>query len=364
MEGHSWPPLSDAAGSAAVRCLHAWLARAGMWYFASRMQHRDWYHPDMICPPMIRRSVRVSAFVAATLCTVFGSLPARAIIINGEGPPGVTGIYDRFIAGTYATAPVVNPTFIGSSFDLSGIGWLSTAPSLSITLVSSQYFVLASHFNPGIGVSMRFFGTDGLLHSATVDTYHVLTYTGSGGAAASDLTLGRFTTALPSTVTPMPIFYPGATSVSTPSSFAQYDGVSLFNYGHMARMGTNNLDGFSEYSFTPGGSATNIGVIYTQGAGAGETLLESGDSGSPTLGFKDGVYGLIGTHSGVDTPGLLSVDAFVSYTEYVNQMNAFLAADGQALTLVGVPEPGTIFMGIALLGVCGARRIRRTGSQR
>ena len=318
----------------------------------------------MFLPTAISRRHWFAVFLAAALCTNFAGLPARAIIINGEGPPGDTGIYDRFIAGTYATAPVVNPTFIGSSFDLSGIGWLASNPSLSITLVSSQYFVLASHYNPGIGVSMKFFGTDGMLHSATVDTYHVLTYTGSGGAAASDLTLGRFTTALPSAVTPMPIFYPGATSVSTPSSFAQYDGVSLFNYGHMARMGTNGLDGFSEYSFTPGGSATNIGVIYTQGAGAGETLLEGGDSGSPTLAFKDGVYGLIGTHSGVDTPHALSVDAFVSYTQYVNQMNAFLAADGQTLTLVGVPEPGTIFMGIALLGVCGARRMRRSHARK
>ena len=304
-------------------------------------------------PTLLRRWA--PAFFAAAFCAILGGSPAHAININGEGPNSVTGIYDRFVVGTYPGAPVKNPTFIGSAFDLSGIGWQSTNATVGITLVSSRYFVLASHYLPGLGQAMQFFGNDGTVYSANVGSLQALTYTGTGGAQTSDLTLGRFTTALPSAVTPMPIFYAGATDISNPASFDAYNGVSLFNYGHTARMGTNNLDGFSEYSFSMGGPETNIGLVYTQGAGAGETLLENGDSGSPTLGFRDGVYGLIGTHSGVDTPHLLSVDAFVGYTQYVNQMNAIMAADGQSVTLVGVPEPGTVFFGIALLGVCGAR---------
>ncbi len=206
---------------------------------------------------------------------------------------------------------------------------------------------------------MQFAGTDNSLYSATVASTYTLTYFGSDGAQSSDLTIGRLVAALPSAVTPMPIFYMGATDISMPSSFDQYDGVSLFNYGHTARMGTNGLDGFSEFTF--GGPKTNIGLVYTQGAGAGETLLEGGDSGSPTLGYLDGLYGLIGTHSGVDSGLSLSVDAFVSYTSYVDQMNAIMAADGQSLTLVAVPEPGTVFVGFALLGLCAARRVRRVG---
>ena len=203
---------------------------------------------------------------------------------------------------------------------------------------------------------MQFEGTDDLLHSATVASYYTLTYTGTNGAQVSDLTLGRLSSALPSSVTPMPIFYAGVTDISNPSSFDAYDGVHLLNYGHTARMGVNGLDGFTEFTF--GGPLTNIGLVYTQGAGAGETLLEGGDSGSPTLAYRNGVYGLIGTHSGVDIAQLLSVDAFVAYTPYVNQINTIMAADGQSLILV-VPEPGTIFFGIALLGICGAHWLRR-----
>jgi hypothetical protein len=283
---------------------------------------------------------------------------ARAININGEGPANVTGMYDRFLVGSYPGAPMANPSFIGASLDLSGIGWVAAAPTQSITLVSPQYFVGASHAFPGPGTVLQFEGTDGSLHSATVASLHTLTYTGTDGAQSSDLTIGRLTIALPSSVTPMPIFYAGATDITNPPSFGAYDGVALLNYGHTARMGVNGLDGFSEYGFVHNGPQTNIGLIYTQGTGPGETLLEGGDSGSPTLAYRDGVYGLIGTHSGVDTAHLLSVDAFVSYTSYVAQMNAFMAADGQSLILV-VPEPGTFMFGLALLGTCGAYRVRR-----
>ena len=313
----------------------------------------------MILPTPIFSRFRLPALLAAVLCAHLAGLPAWAISINGEGPDNVTGIYDRFIVGTYPGAPVANPTFIGASLDLSGIGWAVLAPNQGITLVSSQYFVGASHALPGIGTSLRFFGTDHSLYTATVDSYHTLTYTGTSGAQASDLTLGRLTLALSAAVTPMPIFYPGATDISIPASFNQYAGTTLLNYGFTARMGVNAIDEFSEYGFVQNGPQTNIGLIYSQGTGAGETLLESGDSGSPTLGYRDGIYGLIGTHSGVDTAHSLSVDAFAGYTPYVSQMNAFMAADGQSLTLAIVPEADTLFIGITLLGMCGAHRFRR-----
>lgn len=279
---------------------------------------------------------------------------ARAIIINGEGPDGVTGIYDRFNVGTYPGAPVPNPAFIGAALDLSGIGWMAADSTRSITLVSSQYFVVASHYAPASGSVLQFLGTDHLLHSATVGSYYTLTYMGTGGAQSSDLTVGRLTTALPSSVNPLPIYYRGTTNVSTPSSFDQYIGLSLFNYGRTARMGTNILDDFSEFSFSTG-PATNIGLVYDHDADAGETLLESGDSGSPTLAYMDGILGLIGTHSGVDGP--YSVDAFVAYTPYVDQINAILANDFQMLAFV--PEPGTTLLGLLVLGMSGALRMRK-----
>ncbi len=316
----------------------------------------------MLLPSLVARQLRVTAFLAVACGAFIGGLPARAISINGEGPDSVTGIYDRFIVGTYPGTPIANPTFIGASLNLSAIGWDAAAPTRSITLVSPQYFLGASHFLPAAGSMLRFFGTDQSLYSATVDSYTTLTYTGSSGAQASDLTLGRLSFALSAAVTPMPIFYPGPTDVSNPASFNQYAGVTLLNYGFTARMGVNAIDGFTEYGF--GGPKSNIGLVYSQGAGAGETLLESGDSGSPTLGFLNGSYGLIGTHSGVDTAHAISVDAFVGYTPYVNQINAILANDGQALTFAGVPEPTMIFLGLALLGMCGAQRTRRARADR
>lgn len=310
----------------------------------------------------ISRGPWFATLLAVALCVRMAGATAWTAIINGEGPDSETGIYDRFVVGTYPGAPVANPSFIGAALDLSGIGWLDTNPTRSITLVSPQYFVAASHYLTGIGSTFQFEGTDDLLHSATVASYHTLTYTGTAGAQSSDLTLGRFTTALPASVTPMPIFYQGATDISVPSSFDAYAGVSLFNYGRTARMGTNVLDDFSEFSF--GSPVTNIGLFYTQGAGAGETLLEGGDSGSPTLAYQDGVYGLIGTHSGVVPALSLSADAFVAYTPYVNQINAVLALDNQSLTFVSTPEPGTMLVGLALLGICGMQWVRRVRQRR
>jgi hypothetical protein len=304
-----------------------------------------------------RRSSLARLFLAA-LCMAMAVAPARAILINGEGPDTVTGIYDRFIVGTYPGAPVPNPAFIGSSLNLSGVGWSAANPDVSITMISSQYFVGAAHYMPAVGTTLEFEGTDHLLYTATVASYQALNYTGTGGAQSSDLSVGRLTTPLPAAVTPMPIFYAGVTNISDPASFDAYDGVSLFNYGRTARMGTNTVSGFTEYSFSSG-PATNIGLLYTQGAGAGSTLLQSGDSGSPTIAYEDGVYGLIGTASGVDTPDALSADAFVSYTPYVDQLETILGTDGQSLTFAIVPEPGTILFGFALLGICASRRTRR-----
>jgi hypothetical protein len=115
--------------------------------------------------PLLRR---FASLLAVALSAGIAAVPAHAILINGEGPDNVTGIYDRFMLGTYPGAPVANPTFIGAGLDLSGIGWVSANPRQSITLVSSQYFVGATHLMPGAGTMLQFLGTDHLLYSATV----------------------------------------------------------------------------------------------------------------------------------------------------------------------------------------------------
>lgn len=323
------------------------------------------YRYPVIQRPSFSRQLRRTALLFVALCTGIATHCARAVLINGEGPANVTGVYDRFNVGSYPGTPVSNPTFFAAGFDLSGIGWVNSDPNQSITLVSPQYFVGASHLFPGAGSTLQFFGTNNSLYSASVASSHRLTYTGTNGAQLSDLTIGRLTASLPSFVTPMPIFYAGATDfVKNPSSFNAYAGISLYNYGHTARMGINGLDGFTQYSLLGDPVGSNIGLVYTQGSGAGETLLEGGDSGSPTLAYRDGVYGLIGTHSGIDPTLPISYDAFVSYTSYVDQMNAIFAQnaaidDGNQSLILVVPEPGMFCVGIALLGICAARRTRR-----
>lgn len=308
-------------------------------------------------PALPRHGTRPGVFMLAAICAAFASAPVLAINIVGEGPDSATGIFDRFNLGTYLGTPTANPSFFASSLDLSGIGWVASNPTQSITLVSPQFFVGASHYFPGLGSTLQFAGTDGAVYSAIVAESQRLIYSGSNGPQLSDLTIGRLSTALPSVVTPMPIFYMGDTSVSNPSSFNAYGGFTLLNYGRTARMGVNEVDYFTEFSF--GGPKTDVGLVYTQGTGFGQTLLESGDSGSPSLAYLDGIYGLIGTHSGVNTANALSVDAFVSYTDYVSQMNTFMQPYDESLTLAGVPEPGSLIFGIALFGVCAAHRVRR-----
>jgi len=312
-------------------------------------------------PGVSYRDLRFRLFAAlvAALTVIGATPPARAIVIYGEEPADQTGIYDRFNVGSYPTAPVPNPTFIGAAFDLSAVGWSATNSSQSVTLISSQYFLGAAHFKPAIGSSVLFRGTDGIVYSATVDSYHTLTYSGSGGAQVSDVAIGRLVSAVPVAVNPMPIFYMGTTNVNSASSFDRYVGLSLYNYGWTARMGTNVLEDFTEYRLSPSGPNTNVGLYYDYDAVNGETLLEGGDSGSPTFAYRNGVFGLIGAHSGVDTPHGISVDTFLGYTPYVNQINAIMASDGQALTFAVVPEPGTLLFGFLVVGACGLGRFRK-----
>ncbi len=335
----------------------------------------------MKLPGPVLRLIGVGGFLLWT------SAPAGfAIQIYGTDPT-VQSDYDRFEQGTFPADPVPNPNFIGSSYDLSGVGWDDANPTQGVTMISSQYFVCANHYGLQ-GNTLDFENTAGVVDSFAIDPsgYHNLTYSdGTNGTQTSDLLVGRLTSPIPSAdlVHAMPILYLGNTQVTTTpavgpipatttlTGFDAYANTTLFVYGrgsdtaHSPRMGMNTLNGFGEYNFGAATDpATNIGLDYDQKQETGQAALEVGDSGSPTFGLKNGAFGLIGTHSGTGTDMAnnlpLGVDAFVSYTSYIAQLDAILAADGQQVTLVPEPSSGllTALGGLGLLGAgtCLARR--------
>jgi len=293
--------------------------------------------------------------------TLWSGPCAQAISIIGA-ESGVQTTYDRFVLGTYPVNPVPNPDFIAAPFDLSGVGWDVGDPARAIAMISEQYFLCSAHFTPG--GTLMFLSQSGVLHSYEVETtaFHRLIYDGSAGPKESDLAIGR----LKNPISPadeigfVPILYLGETDIAQPESFEPYLGLSLLNLGHSRygggganitlRLGTNTLDTVSEFSF--GGAVTNIGIVFDQDPVTGETLLQSGDSGSPTFGLKDGQFGLLGTHAGV--AGNKSVDAFAAYTPYVTQINDWLRPANQSVSLV--PEPGSAILVLAALAAVAFRR--------
>jgi hypothetical protein len=227
-------------------------------------------------------------------------------------------VNDRFASG-YPQAPVANsdPKFLGKGLDWSGVGWWKKDPQYSVTLLSSRNFAYTQHMAPEVGDVITFCGRDGHLHD-----YHVakrqLVELGKHGADSvyADTSVGTFTetVALDDQVAHYPVVF-------SKKGIEPFIGRKILMYGHMARIGTNQiieglmLEGVaSEYNFN------------TDGLGSGMGKSEVGDSGSPAFMVIDGKLALVGTHWQTDTDSMVSGLA--------PAMNALMAADGEKLEVV------------------------------
>jgi hypothetical protein len=335
----------------------------------------------------IRRRVgvrwRPEAWVAvvAVVLTLGGPAPAGVIVGHAAG---FDPFYDVYSANApngsnVIVAPTVNttPSFIGTGYDLSGIGWSTVDSTFGVTMISPQYFIGAYHVSVQnnsteynqIQFAERLRGGSGQLTGQTVlhtymlaNSYHLST---PPGVQNSDVFLGRLSAPIPAS--DHIAFYPVPFN---PAFFTAYDGQPLVNFGvnggygagNRFHLGTNNVDGGGVQEGTfGGGDLTEIATYNFDPNRTSEFHLISGDSGSPSFIPVNGQLAVLGAHFGVDLTTNLSADSFLPF--YVSPLNTIMAADGQSVTLVPlapVPEPGTfVLVGVAAVTVGSGHWLRR-----
>ncbi len=217
--------------------------------------------------------------------------------------------------------------FVGEPYDFSGVGY-SNAGHWA-TLVSNNYFISATHYHPDAGETVTFWATNDLAGPS-----YTYTVTGGSRIGTTDLWVGRFDTAVDSSIARYPV-------AMLPSA-SDYMDLVLYNYGANQLVGRNVLEDMGSITVSP---STGEAAWYdydnndSPSVGGDETFLQAGDSGAPSFTILNSDLSLIGVHWAIATyPGgspYGSIDTFVP--EYYDDVNKVLATGGQALS--AVPEP-------------------------
>lgn len=304
----------------------------------------------------------------SSLPIFIGVVAARAVTINGY----TSAQHDRFASG-WSSAPVPNPspTFVGSGYNWSGVGWDAGTLNRNIAMISPDYFVFAHHYQPG--TTINFF-------SPTLSAVVSYSWTPVIGTTrfrfdhpttgqAGDFAIGKLSTPLD----------PGHGIAYYPildlPTLSSYVGLPLFSYGFGGsggssgpRIGVNTIDGFADLDLynppstspsTGDGTADTVTVYHIDKGNPGNSRYQSGDSSGPLFVPWGGSLAIIGTHSaiGTDSSGnFYNFDNFIP--AYLDQMTA------RGISFTTVPETEAFFSlaSFALLGFAVWRRATRQGT--
>ncbi len=295
---------------------------------------------------------RVCLAVAAALTPEL-----RAVVINDYA----SAKHDRFASG-FPSAPVPNTSssFLGLSYNWSGVGWDPSDLRRNIAMISSQFFVYATHFQPGSTLNFYSPALGSVVSYSWTPITDVTRFrfnhptTGQPG----DFSIGKLSSPLDPThgITPYPIL-----QLLNPN---QYLGLPLLTYGYGGsggtagpRIGTDTIDGFADldlYPLNTGDSVADTRTIYhVDGGQPGNTRYQSGDSSGPLFVPWNGTLTLVGTHSAVGTD---PSGNFFNFDNFIPTYLSDMAARGIAFTVV--PEPADYARGaaLALLAFAAARR--------
>ena len=256
-----------------------------------------------------------------------------------------TNLHDRFSN---------SPQFIGNPYDWSGVA--RSSGGRWATMISANYFLSAVHFAPSIGDTLTIYGTN-----STSGPQQVVNIVGGQQIAGSDLWLGR---------------------IDTPTNFATYSviaptdltGQTVYMLGVASgfpteaqmRFGRNTVEAFFPNFSDPNLGAT-VGDIYiydydtpTGGVGPDEAMVQGGDSGAPTFLIVNNKPAIMGFHWFQYTGDFGDASAGSGDTAmsgYINAVNQAMV--GQQLSIVTVPEPGSMALVGLPLAAWGLRRYRR-----
>lgn len=283
---------------------------------------------------------------AATIVCVLIVVDARAELVIRGYSPGTADRYDRFLN---------SPSFIGNPYDWSGVA--RTSAGRWATMVSSNYFLSATHFAPSIGDMLTIYGSNDI--SGPQQEVEII---GGQQIAGTDLWLGEIDVATNFTTY----------GVLDNTSVVGHDVFmfGLVNSGPVTaqmRLGRNTVEAYFQ-DFPLGGSTGDI-YLYdyddpTGGVGDDEAKVEGGDSGAPTFLIMDGKPVLLGFHwfkyEGGDFSDASTGSGDTAVARYISDVNQAMV--GQQLVTV-VPEPGalTLFT-LPIVGWVIRRRYARSAN--
>jgi hypothetical protein len=292
---------------------------------------------------------------------------SQALVVVGHDPLQ----HDRFGSG-FPSAPVPNtdPSFVGNGYDLSGIGWSPGNIRQSITMISDEYFVRATHFPAEATInffSPTLYAANPSNPAAAIVSYAVGNNSYMQGGAISPITgepgdfmIGK----LASPLDPAHgiAYYP----ILGLNDFSDYIGLPMLVYGHGGtisetpgaqttnhRLGTNTIDGFAVGDLNGNLVADSILLAYDRDLSpVGEASLEGWDSGGPSFVSWFGRLALVGVHSAInDVDGVFtSYDNFIPV--YLDQMET------AAIEFEVVPEPSRLMLLMVAFISLGWRRRR------
>jgi hypothetical protein len=240
---------------------------------------------------------------------------------------------DRFTG--FPAAPAANASFLYSSYDLTGVGWLAgdTNTYRQITLISRKHFVCATHYSQYDlvpGATVQFLDSTGTLISRTVSSlYRVPDSSSSSGI--TDVTIGTLDSPVPLTVSTLPYLNKGASN-----SESSYKNLSLMVFGKIARAGSGTLGNgvFLTAAINSNDTRLYYYTYSTSGTGQDDAYLEIGDSGAPNFVATSGKAALIGINTAVDTTGnpYINYSAFIPH--YITAINSYLSTYGYRISPV------------------------------
>lgn len=286
------------------------------------------------------------------------TLGLHAVVINDYS----AAVHDRFVGG-FPSAPVPNPSssFIGLGYNWSGVGWDPGDLRRNIAMISSQFFVYATHFQPGSTLDFYSPTLGSVVSYSWTPITDVTRFqfnhpvTGQPG----DFSVGKLSAPLDPAhgITPYPIL-----QLPNPS---QYVNLPLLTYGFGGingaggpRIGADTIDGFADLDLYPLGSGDSVADTYTiyhvDGGQPGNTRYQSGDSSGPLFVPWNGTLALVGTHSAIGTD---SSGNFYNFDNFIPTYLSEMAARGIAFTVVPEPADYTWGAALALVALAAARRV-------
>lgn len=265
---------------------------------------------------------RCLAFLIASTSAVF------AITINNESPD----VNYRFSSDFRTTAPVANasPLFLAAGYDLSSIGWWDQPGDQQrvkhSTLIAPLFSANAAHYPFAVGNTVRFLATDGTLQTNTV---------AFRSTAWGDASVTRYASAFTESDKVSVIRILDVSSMN-------YTGQSAFIVGSQGIAVPGGADIGTEFAtarvaaVTTGSTSSVTFVNHSMDNSLSFKMLQSGDSGSPTMITYKGEITLIGTVQSASAGG----PTYAPTTPTAVAANAMLSAYGYALryTIYDVPS--------------------------